>query len=79
MKFKKVFKEILSTVYSYESTPEHNFNKEFDPKNIKSAGFTDLSDTASICVSELLSPKTKAIKNNGSDKIASINRLKIKI
>lgn len=74
MKFKKVFEEIITTVWAYEKAPERYFEKEADVKNIKSTGFTDIGNSGSIYAKELLGPKTKGVKNNKSSKIASSKR-----
>lgn len=70
MKFKKVFEEVMTTVWASETIPTRNFRKEANPENISSTGFTDISNTASIYVKDMLGPDTKKVKNDGSLKIA---------
>lgn len=74
MKFLKVYEETMATVWAHEQIPARDFNQEMNPKNIKSTGFTDIGNSASIYAKELLGPKTKGIKSTGTSKIASSKR-----
>ncbi len=74
MKFKQVYEELIATVWAHEKAPYRDFEKEADPKNIKSTGFTDIGNSGSVYAKELLGPDTKGVRNNGSSKIASSKR-----
>lgn len=71
MRFKKVYEEIIATVWASEQVPERDFKKEADPKKIKSTGFTDIGNSGSLYAKELLGPDAKGVKNTGTSKIAS--------
>lgn len=74
MKFKNVYEETMATIWAHEQIPTRDFNKEMDPNNIRSTGFTDIGNSASIYAKELLGPKTKGVKSTGTSKIASSKR-----